>query len=70
MVFGDFPFPLRVAGTSLLSIVAVATAIVSSPAAFAQTTAVPADASAQQRSVGAIKAITDRGITLSSDSGD
>jgi hypothetical protein len=54
---------LCVVGTLLLSIL--------TGSALAQTSAPSAaDASAQQRSVGAIKAVTDSGITLSSDSGE
>jgi co-chaperonin GroES (HSP10) len=57
-----------VAGTCLLCLLAVA---VSQPRAFARTsTPATNEASGQQRAVGAIKAVTDKGITLSSDAGD
>ena len=70
MVFGFFRFPRRVTGALLVSFVATTAAFLSS-LALAQTSAPAApDASAQQRAVGAIKAITDHGIVLSSDSGD
>jgi co-chaperonin GroES (HSP10) len=70
MVFGFFRFPRRVADTLLLGLLATSVVFWGATAS-AQTSARSApDASAQQRAVGAIKAITDHGITLSSDSGD
>src|SRR5882672_5459315 len=60
-----------VAAAWMLYMLAVAAAAVSEPRAFAQTSVpVANDASTQQRTVGAIKAVTDKGITLSSDAGD
>ncbi len=70
MVFGFSCFQRGAAGTLLFCFLATSVAFLSATAS-AQTSAPPAaDASLQQRAVGAIKAITDRGITLSSDSGD
>jgi len=51
-------------------IVLATSALFLSPAAQAQTSAPAAADASAQRAVGAIKAIIDRGITLSSDSGD
>jgi len=51
-------------------IVMATSALFLSPAAQAQTSAPAAADASAQRAVGAIKAIIDRGITLSSDSGD
>jgi co-chaperonin GroES (HSP10) len=70
MFFGFFRFPRRLAGALRVSLLATTAAFLSS-SALAQTSASSApDASAQQRAVGAVKEITDRGIVLSSDSGD
>ncbi len=69
----DFGFSgfLRGAVSIRLFCLLATSALFLTPAARAQTSApAAADASAQQRAVGAIKAITDHGIVLSSDSGD
>jgi co-chaperonin GroES (HSP10) len=71
MEFGFYRSRPGVAVASLLCLIAVAAAAVLEPRAFAQTSTPAAnEASAQQRAVGAIKAVTDKGITLSSDAGD
>ena len=70
MVFGSSGFP-RGAVSILLFCLLATSALFRGPTAQAQTSApAAADASAQQRAVGAIKAITDHGIVLSSDAGD
>ena len=70
MVFGSSGFPRGAAGILLFCLLATS-ALFRGPTAPAQTSApAAADASAQQRAVGAIKAITDHGIVLSSDAGD
>ena len=70
MVFGSSGFP-RGAVSILLFCLLAASALFLGPTAQAQTSApAVADAPAQQRAVGAIKAITDHGIVLSSDAGD
>lgn len=70
MVFGSSGFP-RGAVSILLFCLLATSALFRGPTARAQTSApAAADASAQQRAVGAIKAITDHGIVLSSDAGD
>ncbi len=70
MVFGSSGFP-RGAASILLFCLLATSALFRGPTAPAQTSAPSAaDASAQQRAVGAIKAITDHGIVLSSDAGD
>ena len=70
MVFGSSGFP-RGAVSILLFCLPATSALFRGPTAQAQTSApAAADASAQQRAVGAIKAITDHGIVLSSDAGD
>jgi co-chaperonin GroES (HSP10) len=69
----DFGFSgfLRGAVGILLFCLLATSALFLSPTAQAQTSEpTAADASALQRAVGAIKAITDQGIVLSSDSGD
>jgi len=70
MIRGFSGFPRGAVGILLLFLLATVASFLSATA-WAQASAPSAsDASAQQRAVGAIKAITDRGITLSSDSGD
>jgi co-chaperonin GroES (HSP10) len=67
MEFGFYRSGPGVAAACLLCLLVA----VLEPSAFAQTSTPSAnDASAQQRAIGAIKAVTDKGITLSSDAGD
>jgi len=69
MDFGISGFLRGAVGIVLLCLLATS-ALFLSPAAQAQTSAPAAADASAQRAVGAIKAIIDRGITLSSDSGD